>query len=291
MMPVQAGAGALDYFPCRYGASRAVFRGPARDLSGPYVALLGGSATFGKYVAQPFPDLVEGVTGVPCANLGALNAGPDFYLSDPGALDVAARAQVAVVQIAGAEGLSNRFYTVHSRRNDRFLAATPALRALFSEVDFADIHFTRHLLTVLARIDPQRFAEVRRTLKATWIARMQELLVHLPPRRLLLWLADAPPGVDEVGPEAGALPLFVDPAMLAALHPAIQGLVVALPSTAERKEAPDDRLFPETEAALARCLPGAQAHRETAALLAPRIDALLARRPAPLILHPALATA
>ena len=56
MMTIPAGAGALDYFPCRYGASRAVFRGPERDLSRPYVALLGGSATFGKYVATPFAD-------------------------------------------------------------------------------------------------------------------------------------------------------------------------------------------------------------------------------------------
>ncbi|HLQ19378.1 MAG TPA: DUF6473 family protein, partial [Tabrizicola sp.] len=123
MMSIPAEAGALDYFPCRYGASKALFRGPQRDLSLPYVAMLGGSATFGKYVERPYPALVEAALGRPVANLGGLNAGPDFYLTDPAALDVAARAQVAVVQVTGAEALSNPFYTVHSRRNDRFLAA------------------------------------------------------------------------------------------------------------------------------------------------------------------------
>ena len=134
MMTIPAGAGALDYFPCRYGASRAVFRGPERDLSRPYVALLGGSATFGKYVATPFADLVEQALGQPVANLGAQNAGPDFYLADRATLDIAARARVAVVQVTGADTLSNPFYTVHARRNDRFLAASPALRDLYPEV-------------------------------------------------------------------------------------------------------------------------------------------------------------
>ena len=130
MLMLDAGAGALDYFPCRYGASKSLFRGPLRDLSRPYVAMLGGSPTFGKYVDHPYPALVERALGLPVANLGGLNAGPDFYLSDPGLMDVAAGAQLAVVQITGAEAVSNPFYSVHGRRNDRFLAATPALRPL-----------------------------------------------------------------------------------------------------------------------------------------------------------------
>jgi Domain of unknown function (DUF6473) len=275
MIPVQAGAGALDYFPCRYGLSRAVFRGPQRDLSGTYIVALGGSPTFGKYVATPYPALLEQATGHPVANMGGLNAGPDFYLSDPAALRVASRARVAVVQITGADALSNPFYTVHSRRNDRFLAATPALRALFPEVDLADIHFTRHLLLVLQRADATRFASVCDGLRANWLARMRQLLTHLPLRRVLLWLADTPPPPEAADLDPAFGPLLVDRAMLAELGPASTALVEAVPSLGARAEGLAGMQFPQTEAAQARHLPGSAAHDEVAALLGPVVTRLL----------------
>lgn len=275
MMLVEAGAGALDYFPCRYGLSRAIFRGPERDLSGAYVVTLGGSSTFGKYVEEPFPALLEKATGRPVANLGGLNAGPDFYLSDPAALRVAARARVAVIQITGADALSNPFYSVHARRNDRFLAATPALRTLFPEVEFTDIHFTRHLLMVLERADAGRFALVRDGLKANWLLRMRALLGHLPARRVLLWLADsAPPArAERLDPASG--PLLVDMSMLNALRPEAGILIEAVPSPEALAEGVARMQFPQTEAAQARHLPGLAVHREVAALLAPVVTELL----------------
>lgn len=274
MIPVQAGAGALDYFPCHYGQSRAVFRGPQRDLSGPYIVALGGSSTFGKYVARPYPALVEQATGHPVANLGGLNTGPDFYLSDPAALRVASRARLAVVQITGADALSNPFYTVHARRNDRFLAATPALRALYPEVDFAEIHFTRHLLLVLARTDAARFSRLRDALQANWLARMRQLLAHLPLRRVLLWLADGRPPARATDLDHACGPLLVDAGMLATLRPAVSALVEAVPSPAARAEGLARMQFPQTEADQARHLPGPAAHDEVAALLGPVVAGL-----------------
>jgi Domain of unknown function (DUF6473) len=268
MMTIAAHGSALDYLPCRYGSSRAVFRGPARDLTLPYAAMLGGSSTFGKYVARPYPALVEQSLGRPVVNLGALNAGADFYLADPPALNIAARARAAVVELAGAEALSNPFYTVHSRRNDRFLAATPALRALYPEVDVTDIHFTRHLLQVLHRTDPERFARVVSGLQTNWVARMRQLLLHLPPRRLLLWLADAPPPDTAFAPEAAGGPLFVNATMVRALWPAVSGLVFAMPGPATRARGVDGMMFPEIEATQAALLPGPAQHAEVAAQLA-----------------------
>ena len=273
MMTIPAGVGTLDYFPCRYGTSRAVFRGPARSLARPYIAVLGGSATFGKYVEQPFACLVEQALGAPVANLGALTAGVDFYLSDPPVLEVAARAEVAVVQVTGAEALSNPFYSVHSRRNDRFLAATPALRALFPQVDVADIHFTRHLLQVLKRSDESAYARVVQGLKAAWLDRMRQLLAQLPKRRVLLWMADAPP--PDRAETLDPAPPFIDRTMLDALRPEVDEVVIATPSARARSLAPFDMIYPETEAALAACLPGAAMHAEVAAELAPVVQGLL----------------
>lgn len=204
-MPGAMETGAGGPTPCRYGASRTLFRGPVRDLSGPYLAMLGGAATFGKGTARPFAELVEAELRLPVVNLGVVNGGPDVWLCDPDALAVAQGAQLSVVQVTGAEGMGNPLYSVHSRRNDRFLAAAPALRALYPGVEFTEIHFTRHLLQVLRDADPRRFQTVVEVLQENWLARMRALLGQLP-QPLLLWL---------VAEE----PLFITAPMVEALHP------------------------------------------------------------------------
>lgn len=273
-MHMDARTGALDYFPSRDGATQAVL-GPECDLSRPYVAVLGGSASFGRYVTQPYPVLLEQALGRPVANLAAQNAGPDLYLSTPATLKIATGAAVAVVQITGVEGVSNPLYTVHARRNDRFLAATPALRALYPEVDFTEIHFTRHLLTVLRRTDPHRFAKVRTVLQDTWVARMQDLLARLPGRRVLVWLSDAPPPAQAGDPGAGFGPWLVDRQMLAALLGPVTRLVEVVASPAALTEGAAGMDFPPTEVQHARALPGAAVHAEAAKRLAPEIGRLM----------------
>ncbi len=258
---------------------KAPSRWPNPDSDASYLAILGGSATLGKSVAQPYPALVAASMGQPVLNLGTLNGGPDTYLSDPGVLSLISRADAAVVQVTGAETLSNPFYSVHSRRNDRFLAATAELRALYPEVDFTEIHFARHLLQVLARTDADRFATVVAALQETWVSRMQSLLVHLPLRRRLLWLADAPPPDRAVtfGPD----PLFVDAGMLERLRPLTGEVILAVPSHAARSaDATEDPLGEGGG------LPGPAAHREIAALLAPLIATGV--RQSPLLLRQAM---
>jgi hypothetical protein len=253
---------------------------PTPDPDTRYVAFLGGSATVGKAVAEPFPALVAAATGLPVLNLATPNGGPDAYLSDRGVLHLISRAEAAVVQLTGAGTLSNPYYSVHSRRNDRFLVATPALQALFPEVDVTEIHFARHLLQVLARTDPDRFVLVVQALKATWVTRMQSLLVHLPLRRRLLWLSDAPP--PDRADTLGSAPLFVDTAMLDRLRPLAGDVIVAVPSPAACSL--DETLEPLGPA---NGLPGPAAHREVAAILAPVIAAQV-RQP-PLLLRQTMA--
>ena len=53
------GQGALDYLPCRYGVSRLLFRGPKSKLDHPYLAFIGGTETYGRFIADPFVHLVQ----------------------------------------------------------------------------------------------------------------------------------------------------------------------------------------------------------------------------------------
>jgi hypothetical protein len=259
------GEGALDYFPCRYGNSRLLFRGPRRSLERPYIAFLGGTETYGKYVSDPFPDLVEDEFGFGAVNLSLPNAGIDVYLSEPDVLEVARGAEAIVVQIMGAQNLSNKYYTVHPRRNDRFLGATQALRTLYREVDFTEFNFTRHMIQGLMTVSPPRFEVVAEELRSAWVQRMQELLSHLPTERtLLLWVGRKRPPTDTQRITLGSDPLFVTADMIAALRSRAGAYAEAAVADAAHLEGLSGMIFTAMEAPAAGGLPGPLAHREIA---------------------------
>lgn len=273
---VQPGDTAIDYSPCHYGRSRLTYRGPRRDLSREYLAMLGGTETYGRFVEAPFADLVEERMGLPVANLACPNAGPDMYLCDRGAIEVAGEAHVAVLQVMGAQNLTNRFYTVHPRRNDRFIAATPLLRSIYREVDFTQIHFTRHLVNVLWSHGADRFAPIQAELKLIWVERMLAVLARLPPRRILFWTAaHAPRDLDQAPTDT---PSFVDKAMIAMLQSHVEAYVEHVASAEAQAEGVSAMRFLATEESVAAGLPGAAAHREAAEALVPVIEGLMTQK-------------
>ncbi|MFP4274829.1 MAG: DUF6473 family protein [Paracoccaceae bacterium] len=261
--------GGLDYLPCRYGASRLAFRGPRRTIEGRYIAFLGGTETYGKFVERPFPSLVEEATGLTCVNLGLVNAGADVYLQDETVQDIAAGAALTVIQVTGAQNISNRYYAVHPRRNDRFLKAAGPLRALYPEVDFTEFHFNRHMLRTLEDVSRRRFERVAEELKSAWLARMSALLNCLSGPKLLLWFAPhCPPGPED---RDRADPLFVEAWMLEHLRPAVAAIVEVVVSTEARVAGTQGMVFASFDAPAAALLPGPHAHREAAGILAPLI--------------------
>lgn len=268
-----AGEGSLDYMPCRYGRSRLLFRGPRRDVSGRFVAVLGGIEAYGRYIPKPYPALLEAGLGGKVVNLGCPNAGPDAWLSDPAVMDVLARAEVVVVQVPGAADLSNRFYTVHPRRNDRFLRASPLLQTIYRGVDFTDFNFTRHMLRSLHSAGPERFALVAEELRTAWESRMRSLMAALPGRKVLLWLAEGPPGPRRDTPYGE--PVLVDAGMMKMLADRADAVVMAVPSTAARAQGMEGMVFPEMAEPAARGLPGVAAHAEVAEALLPVLRGLM----------------
>ena len=267
-----SGEGSLDYSPCHYGASKLLFRGPRRDLGLPYVAVLGGTETYGKFIPRPWPSLVEDETGLRVINLGCVNAGADVYLSDPGVMEVAAGARLAVVQVMGAGNLTNRFYAVHPRRNDRFLRASNAMAQLYPEVDFTNFHFTRHLLQTLHAVSPSRFETIADELRHTWVARMRALIDAAQVPVVLVWIADHAPGPR--GPaDLSADPLLVDRPMIDALRPYVAAWVQ--PEPGQGANTLEGMAFAEMERPAAEGLPGPLAHEAVAIRVAETVDRLL----------------
>lgn len=246
-----------------------MFRGPRRDLELPFVVALGGTETYGKFVPEPFPNLLEADTGLRIINMGCMNAGIDVYLKDPDILNVAGRARVAVVQVMGAQNLSNRFYSVHPRRNDRFLYASPLLRTIFREVDFTEFNFTGHMLQALQAVSVDKFEVLAEELRAAWVARMKALLAALPCKTVLLWMSETPPPMPGRRADLTRNPMMVDAEMIDAIRPQTTAFVEAVVSAAAQPCRAEAAATAEFDAPAVQNLPGPAAHRDVAALLAP----------------------
>jgi len=263
----------LDYDLCRYGTSKLGFRGPLVDTDTPYVACLGGSSTYGRFVAAPYPNLLARQLDLPVMNLGVVNAGVDVFLHDPSVVGLCRGARVTLVQVTGAHNLSNRLYSVHPRRNDRFTKASTLLQTIYSDVDFTDFHYTRHMLGTLNAVSPDRFRIVRDELKTAWLARMKLLLKRIGGRIVLLWVqrprTKAAQG--EEGPLAQS-PMLIDGDMIGKLAAFVGDTVV------HRLDANDDTngmVFEPIDAGAAREFPGPGAHQQVCDAVEPRLRAAL----------------
>ena len=272
----EPGPRALTFDECRYDGSRLLFRGPRKSLDGDFIACLGGTETVGRFIPTPFPDLLEEATGITCVNFGWPNAGVDVFANDGALLDCAARARLVVLQVPCAVNMSNMYYRVHPRRNDRFLQATEALQALFPEVDFTEFSFTRHLLGRLQALSPERFAYIRRELSSVWVRGMCDVIGRIAAPVVLLWLAARSPDRDDDSPDLHDDPALVSRDMLEALRGEVHALVeLELGEDARGAEADSTRTPQERRAA--RELLGPGAHRAAADALAPVATAILDR--------------
>ena len=258
----------FDYAPCRYNGSRLWFRGPRRTLRAPYVVCMGGSDVYGRFLTQPWPSLLEAQIGCPVANMGVENAGIDAYLNDPGALMTAANAAVVVLQLGCSHNTSNRFYSVHPRRNDRFLRASKQLETLYPEMDFTEVHFTRHLLSRLFEICPERFEIVAGEARSAWRARAKSLFKHMNGALFLFWFASKPM-VDETATAQIGEP-FLTRSAVESLSPYAQGLIELVPDN--WRAGIDDLAIPPLERSRAAHLAGPAAHRAAADRVASAIQ-------------------
>ncbi|MCT8159289.1 DUF6473 family protein [Pseudoruegeria sp. SHC-113] len=208
-----------------------------------HVVFLGGTLTAGHGVAHPFAQQVGALLERPVARFGLPNAGVDALLALTVGLEAARAARITVVETPGLHGLNNRFYHVHRKRNDRFVAALPPLIALYPRTDFTGINFVGHLTRVLQHENAAAYERVEAELRLQWAARMAELIGIAGPEVLLLTLR----AEDPAGPRGGIMAAGVTPQMLTAL---------SLQTGAQLLEC----ILPEPKATPYSVIPGAFAH-------------------------------
>ncbi len=274
MLNYGTGLAPRTFDQCTYDGSRLLFRGPRRALDGDFVACLGGTETFGKFIDHPFPDLLEEKTGVTCVNFGWPNAGIDVFAGDRALLDCASRSRLCVLQVPCAINMSNMYYRVHPRRNDRFLQATDALRSLFDEVDFTEFSFTRHMLGRLQALSPEKFAYIRQELASVWVAGMQGLISRIDAPVVLLWLSTRTPESAADRPDIWADPALVNREMLDALRDLAHGLIELNLGETARGADPGEGRTPQDRRAAHQVL-GPEAHRRAAEALSPVVERMV----------------
>jgi hypothetical protein len=258
--------------------SRIFFRGPRKSLECGYIAFIGGTDTYGKFIEHPYPMLCESELGEVCVNLGVVNGGVDAFVHDPTLMALCSDAAVTVVQMIGAQNLSNRFYKVHPRRNDRFLAASSVMKVLFNDVDFTEFSFNRHMLGALYKHAPDRFEILRNELQEAWVARMRSMLTQIGPNSVLLWMSNEQLTDDPWNEKPQPFksdPLFVTRSMVETLRPLAREVVEVTPSAEAFARGTEGMVFPFLNSTVANEQLGVAMHEETAARLVPTLRTLL----------------
>lgn len=269
-----------QYDTYRFGRSRQIFRGPKPDLTQPYIACIGGSETYGKFVEQPFPALLQTSMGSTVANWGTPDAGPAFFLKDPVMLEACSNARLCVIQVMPALNMSNRLYSVFHRRNCRLKESSDMLQLLYPTVDFTRYSYVFNMLSQLQATDEEKFTLVENELRLAWIARMKELLEAIEVPKILLWISQRSPD-DKSGrlsPRSpGTNPALVDRQMLDAITPLADGIVEYVATQDEAQGRDGDRVFTDEQEVAARRHPSATMHTVAADALQEMIGKVLAR--------------
>ena len=257
MTYLDSGAGALDYLTCGYGQSRLHFRGPERSLDNPYAVYIGGTETYGKYVARPFPSLVEEMSGRTAVNLGVVNAGIETFRSDQTVLRIARGAEYVLLQVMGPEYVSNRYFSVHPRRNDRFIRATAHLQSLYPDVDFTEFHFVGHLLNRLRRKSPKKFSRVMEECQREWVTSCVGLVRRIGRPTIAVRL-----GAPSVSQKR--VYDFLDAKVLAPLEKRCVSLITVRPDQKVLAEGTSGMVFSQLDAFSASDLPNPTMHLQIA---------------------------
>ena len=276
MHHVTWGASALEYFPCRHGQSRLLFRGPKKRFENRHIVVLGGSRTYGKFVAAPYADLLKDGVGCQVVNLGCLNAGLDAFALDETLISIGRRADLVVLEIQAAIDITNRFYAVHPRRNDRFLQASKMMERLFPAADFTEFNFTRHMLKTLQKQWPDRIGLMMEDLQQSWVSRMGRLLDDLNGNVVLLWLADSTPPLAAL--DVDHAPEGVNRRMIEAVRAKAADYVEVVISDEIRNLGTEGMHYLPHEAEMAAAMPGPVVHQSVAAALEPVLDRHLSHK-------------
>ncbi|MFQ5623773.1 MAG: DUF6473 family protein [Paracoccaceae bacterium] len=268
----------LEFDTYRFGRSRMPFRGPRPDISGRFVACLGGCDTIARFVKSPYPLLLERRLGLPVANWGSPDATPADFLADPVLLEACSGASACVVQVMPAVNISGALYALFHRRAGVRSGPRDILRLLEPVLDPERYWYCTQTIGRIRASREGVFSLAENELRLAWIFRMQALLRAIRPPKILLWMAQRAPGDPSGGMSVrspGAPPSLVNRPMLDAVAPFADGLVEYTAPPDEAWGRDGDRIYRNGQEILAHRHAGGDMHRAAARALARALEPFL----------------
>ena len=198
-----ADARIVDYSLTPLEGTRLMIRGSV-DASKPFGVAVGAAQTFGRFVRNPFPEIVARNIGLPILNLGFSGAGASFFLRRPGLLSWINRAEFVVVQAMSGRSLSN--FALEACENQGLVRKRGTNEKVFAEYAYRDI---------LLGGDRSLAIALRAANSAQWLREMAELFDRISVgRKCLLWFSRRKPdyndGLGDLGAYWADLPHFVN---------------------------------------------------------------------------------
>lgn len=259
---------------------QSLVRGPIpTNLSGAFIAFIGGAHTFGRFVENPYPALLQEHLGNPVLNLGHGGGKPEFYLQSKGFVDLINKADCAVIQIMSARGSPNRFLRPTSHTHNMMIV-NEGIPSSKNPI-FVDAAYR----TLLKQIDPDRIRGAINETRAHWLAEMKALLDRIVIPKLLFWFSVRTPayveGFSSLDALLGDYPHLVTEDMISGLRPMAQGYAEyvgrqGLPQALrDAKSGEPVAIFPwQKDPSLNQYYPSPEMHAGAAAMLAPLLRAL-----------------
>ena len=271
----------INYDEYRLGNLKQYFRGPKPDMSAPFITMLGGGETFGRFVQRPFAELVGDELPLGTVNLGLNGVGPTFYLRDTVLLDTCTRSKLCVMSVPHGYGVSNRLYSVLEHSNNQLKGVSETLLTLYPNINFQSFSSIQSMLQALYKENAANFKVVTIELRRAWVARMRELIETIAAPVILVWFSDKKPEEARFdGVFKGTGPQMVDRVMLDRLQGYPETYLEYVASKDCVNQDCSDRVFNEGELSVARQYPGGDMHRQLAEILYPAVrNTLRARTP------------
>ena len=255
-----------------------IFRGPAVDLSQPFVAFIGAAQTFGRFVETPFPTILSQRLGVQTLNLGVGGAGPRHFLA-PRYLALLNKAEAVVLQVLSGRSASNSQF--NNSAGGGLVGESPLGSAPMRAEEF--------LARAAQTSSRSEFAGLIEEMRADYIGSYLRLIDAIAAPKILLWLSKRQPAYAEDYDNLphgvlGEFPHLVNERVVAEIAARCEAYVECissegLPQKLWRSSHPIDGAALRGEMLVNRYYPSPQMHAEAADRLEAPCRVLLGRYP------------
>ncbi|HEY1614810.1 MAG TPA: DUF6473 family protein [Rhizomicrobium sp.] len=213
----------VDYEIWFHGELRHPLRGPRAlfDTTARYWSFVGAAQTFGRFVQHPFPALVSDCFGMQHVNLGFAGAGPEYFASKPGLLEVINGSSLCFLQIMSGRSVSTTLLKTIGQGGMLKFMDGPLLGEKMLALDAYKALLQKYGRAEIAK----QIADV----KSNWCRSYLELIGKIRVPTILVWVSSREKNYDLSCESAeqvlGEFPHLITPAELATIESADRPLV------------------------------------------------------------------